>query len=420
MYEWFLIIALFTGAFIILLFIVLEKHPSELFRNSRQKKGHLEDIVHSLKSTTLAMRTSRSSTPTFKAMWRVQNPFVSDSIELQLAYRRTLIKHMSKTDQRAWVDIASAVAGSLDPLLDWRLNSSGTCTIAANVRDISMLPSLAALMKALFNINDIPVEKSSYIAHEIHRITVEGKACSKGDSSKFLQDVQEPVGRLVECLCGLFSGVKAPTEVTERLLHTVSGTPEDFNPLDILLPAFEAPWRGVFYTMLAILQTGPQKPDYVLALRDCPADQSPTPMALAIIYESFRLYPPFRRVARPNPIDIESIQRSPVYWGEDVLKFHPERFLTENGQIRSSLIEPESSAWMPFALGSMKCPTARGYSVRLMVLVVGEILRKLFPGPGRPQWYLLGSEWDAAARRGDVLRAGREHYSTVDLVSYHA
>ena len=379
MYEWCLINALFTGAFIILLFFFLESHPGELFRNAGQKKGHLEEIVHSLKSTTLAMRAARSSTPTFKAMWRVHNPFVSDSIELQLAYRRTLIKHMSKTDQKAWADIASTVAQSLNPLLDRRSSPGGTCTITANIRDISMLPSLAALMKALFNINDIPVEKSSYIAHEIHRITVEGKACSKGDSSKFLQDVQEPVGRLVECLCGLFTGVKAPTEVTERLLHAASGTPENFNPLDILLPAFEAPWRGVFYTMLAILQSGPQKSDYVLALRDCPADQFPTPMALAIIYESFRLYPPFRRVARPNPIDIESIQRNPVYWGKDALESHPERFLTESGQIRSSLIEPESSAWMPFALGSMKCPTARGYSVRLMIVIVGEILRKLFP-----------------------------------------
>ena len=74
---------------------------------------------------------------------------------------------------------------------------------------------------------------------------------------------------------------------------------------------------------------------------------------------------------------------------------------------------------MPFALGSMKCPTARGYSIRLMIVIVGEILRKLFPGPGPPQWYLFGSEWDAAARRGDALKAGRDYYSTVNLVSYH-
>jgi hypothetical protein len=222
---------------------------------------------------------------------------------------------------------------------------------------------------------------------------------------------------LIECLCSLFSDAKEPTEVTKRLLHTVSGTPENFNPLDVLFPAFKAPWWGVFYTLLAILQTGPQKPDSILTLRDCPADQPPTSIALAIIYKSFHLYHPFQRVARPNPIDIKSIQRSPVYWGKGTLKFHPERFLTENWQIRSSLIKPESS-WMPFALGSMRFPTARGYSVRLMIMIVGEILRKLFPGPGPPRWHLFGSEWDAAAR-GDVLRAGRKHYSTVDLVSYN-
>lgn len=419
MQEWVLVNALFTGALIILLFFLLERHLGKLLRNSSQIKGHLEEVVHSLKSTTLSGRTARSSTPLLKALWRLHNPFVSDSVEMQLEYRRTLIKHMSKTNHRAWVDIASTVFRSLDPILDRRLNSGGTCAITANLRDISLNSTLAALMKALFNIDDIPVEKSIYIAHAIHRITVEGKSRSKGETDKFLQEVQEPIDRFIGCLCGLFSDAKEPTEVTERLLHTVSGTPENFNPLNVLLPAFEAPWRGVFYTLLAILQTGPQKPDYILALRDCPADQPPTSIALAIIYESFRLYPPFRRVARPNPIDIESIQRNPVYWGKGALKFHPERFLMENGQIRSSLIEPESSAWMPFALGSMRCPTARGYSVRLMIVIVGEILRKLFPGPGPPRWHLFGSEWNAAARRGDVLRAGREHYSTVNLVSYH-
>lgn len=49
MYEWRLINALFTGAFIILLFFFLERHPGELFRNAGQKKGHFEEIVHSLK-----------------------------------------------------------------------------------------------------------------------------------------------------------------------------------------------------------------------------------------------------------------------------------------------------------------------------------------------------------------------------------
>ena len=272
MYEWLLINALLTGAFIITLFSSQGRNPSELFRKFGQKKGHLEEIVHSLKSTTLAGRTSKSSTPIFKALWRLHNPFVSDLVDMQLAYRRTLIKHMSKTDHRAWADIASTVDRSLDPLLDRQLNPGGPCLVTANLRDISLVSTLEALMKALFNIDDIPADKSIYIGQEIHRISVEGKACSKGDISRFLQDVQVPMDRLIECLCGLFFDVKASTEVTERLLHTVSGTPENFNPLDVLFPAFEAPWWGDLYTMLAILQNGPQKPDYILALRDCPAD----------------------------------------------------------------------------------------------------------------------------------------------------
>lgn len=123
MHEWFLINALFTGALIILLFFLLERHLGKLLRNSGQKNGHLEEVVHSLKSTTLAGRTARSSTPIFKALWRLHNPFVSDSVEMQLEYRRTLIKHMSKRNHRAWADIASTVFRSLVPILDRRLNS---------------------------------------------------------------------------------------------------------------------------------------------------------------------------------------------------------------------------------------------------------------------------------------------------------
>ena len=62
---------------------------------------------------------------------------------------------------------------------------------------------------------------------------------------------------------------------------------------------------------------------------------------------------------------------------------------------------------MPFAVGSMKCPSTGGYSARLIIIIVGAILRHLFLDNFPLSWYLDCSEWELPAKSIHRLRAGR-------------
>ena len=352
-----------------------------------------------------------------KNLWRLNNPFVSDSLELQQAYKQELRDAFCKTNGEAWTAIAHTVAQSLQPHLRRMESVDGASHVGCNVRDVSRDVTLAAILQGLFGIDNVAPELLSYIGNEIHRLTVGKKQFDAGAVNPDLlpQDLQRAADRLIDKLRDLFSEAKESSQLASKLLCSVSGSPTDFNPLNLVIPAFEAPWRATYYTLLATLQCSPAQPVNLLTLRDCVPHAQPPAAALAIAYESLRLYPPIRRVRRDCRVDIEAIQRDPKYWGPTAGGYDPSRFLDESGKIKGSMVGP-GSAWMPFALGTMKCPSAGGYSARLILVIVGEVLRQLFPDDCSPRWHLDGPEWDTSARNGDTLRAGRDEYASVRVV----
>ena len=386
-------------------------------RTSLTSGDALEDTLRALMSTSLAARASKLGTKTLKNLWRLNNPFVSDSVELQQAYKQELMSAFGKTNGEAWTAIAHTVAQSLQPHLRRVKGVDGASYVVANVRDVSRDVTLAAILQGLFGIENVAPELLSYIGNEIHRLTVGKKQFDAGAVNPDLlpQDLQRAADRLIDKLRDLFFEAKESSPLARRLLCSVSGSPTDFNPLDLVVPAFEAPWRATYYTLLATLQSGPTQPANLLTLRACVPHSPPPPAALAVAYESLRLYPPIRRVRRDRRVNIEAIQRDPRYWGPTAGGFKPSRFLDGNGKIKGALVG-SGSAWMPFAVGAMKCPSAGGYSARLILVIVGEVLRQLFPEDCSPHWYLDGPEWDLSARNGNTLRAGRDEYGSVRVV----
>ncbi|RAH78849.1 hypothetical protein BO86DRAFT_391467 [Aspergillus japonicus CBS 114.51] len=279
------------------------------------------DPIVALKNSTVAMRAARVGAPTLKSLWRLKNPFVSDSVELQLSYRQALYKALAKVDDSAWRGIARVVADAVRPLLFRCTAPDGVC-ITADLRQVSLNTSLAAVLKALFNIDNIACDKLSYVGSEIHRITTEGKRHAlTADASKDIpEDVRRSADTLIQALQDVFIDAAVSTELAETILYRVSGSPppEEFNPLNLLLPAFEAPWRSILYTLLAALQPGPRSPEYALTLRNRPPDRSPDPQSLAIAYESLRLYPPIRRISRVLKIHrYRSDPAGPIDLGRD-------------------------------------------------------------------------------------------------------
>ncbi|KAF7592363.1 hypothetical protein BBP40_000346 [Aspergillus hancockii] len=418
MFEIYLYLAPLASILLTLLFTFIVKRKSTAKTAEKGYGETLEETINALQDSTIAIRASKSGAATLKNLWRLNNPFVSDSAELQQAYRRALVKVFSRTNDDTWEAIAHSVAESLEPLLHHRHTVDGRHAIKANIRDISRHVTLVAVFKGLFDINNVPIETLTYIGSEIHRLTVKKKQydASATNPDYLPQDLQHSADRLIDILRDIFSEAKESNGLARTVLCSISGTPDNFNPLNLIIPAFEAPWRGVYYTLLAVLQQGSQRPENMLTLRDCPANQQPSSAAQAIAYESLRLYPPIRRVRRDGRVDIEAVQRNPSYWGSTAAEFDPSRFLDQNREINTALISP-GSAWMPFASGTMKCPSAGGYSARMMIMLSGEVLRQLFPRERTPQWYVDGPEWDLAAKKGHTLRAGREEYASVYVVS---
>ena len=390
---------------------------AEKSRTSPTSGDALEETLRALKSTSLAARASKLGTNTLRNLWRLNNPFVSDSVELQQAYKQELMSTFGKTNGEAWTAIALTVAKSPEPHLRRLEGVDGASYVVCNARDVSRDVTLAAILQGLFGIDNVAPELLSYIGNEIHRLTVGKKQFDAGAVNPDLlpQDLQRAADRLIDKLRDLFSEAKESSQLARRLLCSVSGSPTDYNPLNLVIPAFEAPWRATYYTLLATLQSGPNRPADLLTLRGCMPHLQPSPAALAVAYESLRLYPPIRRVRRNRRVDIEAIQRDPKYWGPTAGGYDPSRFLDKNGRIKDSLVG-SGSAWMPFAVGTMKCPSAGGYSARLILVIVGEVLRQLFLDDCSPHWHLDGPEWDSSARNGNTLRAGRDEYASVRVV----
>ncbi|MCJ1369935.1 hypothetical protein MMC20_001147 [Loxospora ochrophaea] len=218
---------------------------------------------------------------------------------------------------------------------------------------------------------------------------------------------------LIDNLRSLFPTVKESSFLAKQLLCSISGSPNEYNPLNLIISAFAVPWRASYYTLLAILQQSVLQ--HGMVIRDYPPELPPPPLARAVVYESLHSYPPVRHIRQETRVDVEAIQQDPTYWGPDAKRFDPARFLDIHRKINQSLVTA-GSAWMPFVVGSMRCSTAGGYSVRLIAVIVGELLRQMLPTNGVLQWGLEGDEWDCPARQGDALQAGREEYGHVNLM----
>ncbi len=154
--------------------------------------------------------------------------------------------------------------------------------------------TLAAILQGLFGIDNVAPELLSYIGNEMHRLTVGKKQFDAAAANPNLlpQDLQRAADRLMDKLHDLFTEAKESSQLARRLLCSVSGSPNDSNPLNLVIPAFEAPWRATYYTLLATLQSGPTRPANLVTLRDCVPHLQPPPAALAVAYESLRVYPP--------------------------------------------------------------------------------------------------------------------------------
>ncbi|UKZ70930.1 uncharacterized protein TrAtP1_011898 [Trichoderma atroviride] len=433
--TWLLLLGAFAWLLLRFSFGAIAAHKSQKHVDGRLDVDvdPLGEALDAMNNFSAAARASTAGAATLRTVFRINNPFSNGSEDLRKTYRQALTKAFAKTDGDAWDAIARAVSISVQNIMLSEKGPDGSTISRTNIMEISRTASMVAVLKGLFDIDDVPVTTLAYICSEIHRLGAWKKNMDLASSNPAVPHIfVQNMNRLISCLCGVFSEAKEKNDLARLLLCSVSGTSEAFNPLDLIIPAFESPWRAVFYTLLAVLQNRPSGADELLSLRDCPARQRPSPLAKAVVYESLRLYPPVRRMRVSQKakhlqvfstggisdvdrtIDAEAILRDSRYWGSAAAEWNPSRFLSIDGEIDNSILCP-SMGWIPFAAGGMKCPSAGGFSIRLTTIVAGEVLRQIFPHD-RLQWHLEGPQWDSYSASGHLLRPGRDEYTHVDVV----
>lgn len=372
-----------------------------------------------------------------------------------------------------------------------------------NLQDVSRDVTLAAVLRALFGIVGVDSALLTHIGTEIQDLFLAKKAfdssCQPDDHIPI--SLRQRADTLIATLRTLLETVGSDDSASRGLVKDLLYADfEDVdqgqaaNPLSLVIPAFESTWRVVFYTLLATLRSHPAAPyapypagvysrgtnsqhhyphRYISALHGFHPENAIKPPALvqAIISETLRLYPPIRRIRRAvNPaspdktavVDIEQIQRDEKYWGSSALDFVPERFLVaagpgceltfrvpvvldgpagdRRGAGEGEKISDAREAWLPFSMGNMQCPTAKGYGVKMVATVVGAVLRGVFPSDSIlgedgmrevasiRSWWLEGLDEtskasyehpDAIVEHGDaalkVLKAGRAEYRDARL-----
>ncbi|KAF7900557.1 uncharacterized protein EAF01_007859 [Botrytis porri] len=204
---------------------------------------------------------------------------------------------------------------------------------------------------------------------------------------------------------------------------SLSTNPENENPLNILLPAYETLWRIVLRCFLEISfrhssdAAAEWKDVLSRFLTNMTAEQfserAGRCSARDIVFEALRLYPPTKRIYRQNEdngimfaVDVEYIQRTEEIWGIDRNEFRPEQW----SELESKGNMEHNEAWMPFGKGSFPCPASK-----VAPMMVGMLVGCLIDTFGSDCWVLEGEGVEDVISRGIPLDNGREAFGCLSL-----
>jgi hypothetical protein len=189
------------------------------------------------------------------------------------------------------------------------------------------------------------------------------------------------------------------------------------NPLNILLPSYEALWQVV---LSGFVQLGfnARHPDASTWRKQLEVFlERPTRMAFNdargntsirdIVAEILRLYPPTKRIKRFHngqlvDIDVEYLQRDMEIWGNDAGVFEPERWRT--------MTDRQEKAYMPFGSGKFVCPSWRVVGPMLIGILVA-VLVKAF----KNTFEIFGKDGEKVVFGDGLLESGRRSYTQLKL-----
>ena len=181
-------------------------------------------------------------------------------------------------------------------------------------------------------------------------------------------------------------------------MNTMSDITPRSNPLNLILPSYEAIWGVVLRITIEVLyRNHPQSAVWQEAL--IRFVQAPTPANFkapsstdgdegmtvkAIVNEGLRLYPPTRRIYRQHPdredwkvaADVEHLHRDPKVWGKHAKLFRPSRWLGPDGY-ETMRRQKGGDVFMPFGYGPLACPARHEAGPLMVGIFVGILVKNL-------------------------------------------
>ena len=196
-------------------------------------------------------------------------------------------------------------------------------------------------------------------------------------------------------------GAGMPTEADKNMLKQALAkvlpemkwsSPHD-NPLNLIIPAYEALWRvvlsgflqvnfikGAAPTLRPVLAQFLAKPTVTAMRQPEPHRQTSIVSVDNIVSETLRLHPSVKRVYRrfdmenrPGPedvaADIETCQRSEALWGADALRFIPSRWTNASDEARKY--------YMAFGAPPFVCPAKAEFGPMIIGILVAAFVDHL-------------------------------------------
>lgn len=314
--------------------------------------------------------------------FQIDNGFTTKDKDYGRDFRKEAITHIGDVTRGGWNRVGKWV----------QLTASATFEQYKDCKSahLDLIIQVVTLKVVVFLFFDIEPDvfrddQAARIARKINELWMLSKSDTRNLSSKF-----KPLQMELEKLLGRWHHHKR------------------FNPLNMILPAYETLWRVVLNCLIEVAFR--PSAGWLTTLAAFAADSNsktfnhepeytpgyPMSSVADLVKEALRLYPPTRRIYRQVHLsserksrlvaaDIEACHRQRDIWLGDIDSYNPGRWV--------ALTESQRQAFMPFGGKPWICPASSGFAPMMIGLLVATFAE-----------LISAEEWELHMVSGDESR----------------
>ncbi|ORY57888.1 uncharacterized protein BCR38DRAFT_354190 [Pseudomassariella vexata] len=301
----------------------------------------------------------------------INNSFTTVDEKLHEEFIHTARLSINSVDNRKWAKLSERAAFALNTYILYSNANRGNWKDAGlPLAEAIRVVSLDVVLELLYPTNRgrLSVVDAITVTSSINTLWVESKVHENTPETEASKRTKAQLHKSLACLLAV---------------RQLSGS--DANPLNLIMPAYETLWRVILstYIHVALLSGGEVREETLDELVEIVPLYLGTSLDLegpvvAFGKEALRLYAPTKRIYRGKSehevvaADVEALHHDLLIWGPDALEFNPGRF-----KDIKRLTKQQRDAYMPFGIGTHRCPAAHGFGERMISLLVVVLFRRL-------------------------------------------